>query len=667
MRFQWLTRKKRGAGGFTNGHSRRPIQLLCLEERNSASALYGMEGLVLFSSGSSSATMRVHRPLVDEKYGSSFLPSNISETPESNLGGEFSQSSPERFQNAKSQRRITADRSKDQPWGDSEFASTCFGGALKLDLLDRLYATDKPWLDSVEEDESDSTTRLWNSFRDKTLAAIRADKAGSSSSISHAGSLGSEALAGSDPYRAGQALSLAFTTSSPAAAWGGAAQNASAFGGGGRNRQANNGNDESIMSAPAADLGTNLQNPDPSKSTGNLEGTQDRGDAEAEVDTAADKLEVQPEKDVTIGPVAPGSNPSSTATVAAFPAPTINAVVNLPAGGTGFSQAIGVAPGGSVFGTSGIVSRMDLPPARVSAAPASADLASASMHVGPNRTDTAAANGHAESSGGTLDSQSVLFRINRGSGSAHDLQVRYTLKTFDSGTARTVERTAFLAAGQNQLLVVAGEELAGTSPEVATLSVASGPGYQAANGIATRMSAAGQGSVSDGALLEAYRMGGSQDAFDTLVKQYWPGVFRTCHRILGQWADAEDVSQFVFLALTQMQMRFPPPLARWLNRVARNASIGLLRSKKRRERREQIAAKGDLTDSEESAFMAAEVIGTALEQLPDPLREAVSLRYLDGWSQQEAAQIVGCPRGTLSQRAAHGITRLRTMLTRDSA
>jgi RNA polymerase sigma factor (sigma-70 family) len=44
------------------------------------------------------------------------------------------------------------------------------------------------------------------------------------------------------------------------------------------------------------------------------------------------------------------------------------------------------------------------------------------------------------------------------------------------------------------------------------------------------------------------------------------------------------------------------------------------------------------------------------------LRDAVRLRYLEGWSQEQAAQRLGCPRGTLSQRAARGIQTLRDIL-----
>jgi RNA polymerase sigma-70 factor (ECF subfamily) len=66
--------------------------------------------------------------------------------------------------------------------------------------------------------------------------------------------------------------------------------------------------------------------------------------------------------------------------------------------------------------------------------------------------------------------------------------------------------------------------------------------------------------------------------------------------------------------------------------------------------------------SEEPLRELREELDVALNQLSPPLRDAVQLRYLEGWSQAEAAQMLGCPRGTLSQRAALGVRQLRGIL-----
>jgi len=269
--------------------------------------------------------------------------------------------------------------------------------------------------------------------------------------------------------------------------------------------------------------------------------------------------------------------------------------------------------------------------------------------------------------GTALQSQTGLFRVQRVSGPTQPLQVHYTLSAFEEGNVRTIERTAVMASGQMELNVTAGNELDGVRPQVVTLKMEANGAYRVATPLATHFLSRSASQISGGALLEAYRLGGSQEAFDSLVAQYWQGVFRTCHRILGQWTDAEDVSQFVFLALTQLNTRFPSQLSRWLHRVAKNASIGLLRSRKRRERREQASSRPDRVESQELNLERSDLVDFALNQLPENLKEAVTLRYMEGWSQQEAADRVGCPRGTLSQRTAHGIEKLRGILAKHSA
>ena len=53
----------------------------------------------------------------------------------------------------------------------------------------------------------------------------------------------------------------------------------------------------------------------------------------------------------------------------------------------------------------------------------------------------------------------------------------------------------------------------------------------------------------------------------------------------------------------------------------------------------------------------------AVVRLPDRLREAVVLRYLEGRSQEESAQMAACDKATLSRRCTQGLSRLATLLS----
>ena len=104
-------------------------------------------------------------------------------------------------------------------------------------------------------------------------------------------------------------------------------------------------------------------------------------------------------------------------------------------------------------------------------------------------------------------------------------------------------------------------------------------------------------------------------------------------------------------------------LAGWLRRSGPQRVNRLPALRRRRARHERLAAKPSAThDDQGQGELREELDDAALAQLPAPLREAVRLRYLEGHSQKEAAHLLGCPRGTMSQRAARGIRWLRELL-----
>src|SRR5207249_564800 len=130
-------------------------------------------------------------------------------------------------------------------------------------------------------------------------------------------------------------------------------------------------------------------------------------------------------------------------------------------------------------------------------------------------------------------------------------------------------------------------------PEIVTLIVRDQALYRLAAPSATFFRTGNSANCSDAALVEAYRLAKSPEAFDTLVERHHASVLRACYRVLGNWADAEDVSQGVFLTLLRGPVRLHGALAAWLSAVAHNAAIAFVRSRSRRSRREQRAAKPD--------------------------------------------------------------------------
>src|SRR5262249_31069999 len=168
--------------------------------------------------------------------------------------------------------------------------------------------------------------------------------------------------------------------------------------------------------------------------------------------------------------------------------------------------------------------------------------------------------------------------------------------------------------------------------------------------------------ASDDDLLRIYCASGSPGALSEIVGRHYPMVFRTCLRLLANFHDAEDVAQATFLLLAQRPHAVRRVLSGWLYEMARGIASNLRRVTERRRRRERVVGlPGGATASEREL---REELDAALLQLPRPLREAVILRYLEGRSQEEAAQVAGCPQGTLARRSAEGLRRLKAILER---
>ncbi|MGL4554362.1 MAG: RNA polymerase sigma factor [Gemmataceae bacterium] len=256
--------------------------------------------------------------------------------------------------------------------------------------------------------------------------------------------------------------------------------------------------------------------------------------------------------------------------------------------------------------------------------------------------------------GGLPEIPAGPFRLVRSPAADGPLEVRYTLTAFNGAAAVGRDRAVTLAAGAGHADV---PNDAPGGHEIVTLTVQTGD-YHIARPSVSLFVAGDPRACSDLALVGAYRRGQSPEAFAALVERNRPAVLRVCHRVLGNWHDAEDVSQYVFLALGTRAMRLQTTLAGWLRTVAHNASIALLRARNRRTRHERATAR-PLAAPEDASAELREELDAALQRLAAPLRDAVRLRYLEGWSQIEAAQRLGCPRGTLSQRAAAGVRGLR--------
>jgi RNA polymerase sigma factor (sigma-70 family) len=177
--------------------------------------------------------------------------------------------------------------------------------------------------------------------------------------------------------------------------------------------------------------------------------------------------------------------------------------------------------------------------------------------------------------------------------------------------------------------------------------------------------------MSDQQLLEQFvarRGSESEDAFAALVDRHRTMVWRVCRRILVDPNDADDAFQVTFLVLARKARSIScrPLLANWLYGVAVRSSKEV-RTRAARQRAMEAKYRSQLPRrSLEIAKVEPllEVLDHEINRLPEVFRSAVVLCDVEGRSQQEAAQLLGIPIGTIASRLSRARERLRRQLER---
>jgi RNA polymerase sigma-70 factor, ECF subfamily len=156
-------------------------------------------------------------------------------------------------------------------------------------------------------------------------------------------------------------------------------------------------------------------------------------------------------------------------------------------------------------------------------------------------------------------------------------------------------------------------------------------------------------------------------SFDQVLRQREAQVLRTAFRILGNWADAEDVAQEVFLRLHRRGLVFANDAAAegWLYRVTVNLCLDRTRSARPSQELPDLAS---LDRSAEAAVLMEERkqrLMSALATLPPKERAAIVLREIEGLSTAEVAAALGSSEVTVRSQISKALVRLRGILNRE--
>ena len=158
---------------------------------------------------------------------------------------------------------------------------------------------------------------------------------------------------------------------------------------------------------------------------------------------------------------------------------------------------------------------------------------------------------------------------------------------------------------------------------------------------------------------------GDTRAFDLLVKKYQHKILGLIGRYINDHAEVQDVAQEAFIKAYRALGKFRAESAfyTWMYRIAINTAKNHLVSRGRRppgsdldiNDAEILDMSGRLADIETPEASIARdqlesAVFEAIENLPDDLRTAITLRELDGLSYEDIAQIMQCPVGTVRSR-----------------
>lgn len=170
--------------------------------------------------------------------------------------------------------------------------------------------------------------------------------------------------------------------------------------------------------------------------------------------------------------------------------------------------------------------------------------------------------------------------------------------------------------------------------------------------------------LTDQQLVERVQQGDNR-AFDLLVKKYQHKVMSLISRYVKQQGDVADVAQEAFIKAYRALPKFRGDSAfyTWLYRIAVNTAKNYLVAQGRKppasdvdaEDAEYFEGAGALKDSAtpERQLLTDEiqtVVLKAIEELPDDLRRAITLREIDGLGYEEIAIEMDCPIGTVRSR-----------------
>jgi len=186
------------------------------------------------------------------------------------------------------------------------------------------------------------------------------------------------------------------------------------------------------------------------------------------------------------------------------------------------------------------------------------------------------------------------------------------------------------------------------------------------------------------ALLVRRCVAGDTAAWEEIVERYHRRIYNLCYRFAGSAADAEDLTQEVFIRMYRTLPSFDAAkggFSTWFTTMTRNLLVDHFRRTKQERMTdsldragsehedapalgERIPDQGTAPDAGVESRETREAVHAALAKLSPELREAVILRDLQDLDYREIATVLKVPEGTVKSRINRGRAELARLLER---
>lgn len=184
--------------------------------------------------------------------------------------------------------------------------------------------------------------------------------------------------------------------------------------------------------------------------------------------------------------------------------------------------------------------------------------------------------------------------------------------------------------------------------------------------------ASGQYDGLDDRALVARVTEGDGGALEALYRRYGRPCYGLARRILADDQFAQDVVQEVFLTVWRDASRFDASrggFSTWLLSMTHHKAVDAVRREENLRKRRTTAdalegreSEAPKVEEEVWSLLRRSRVRDALQTLPPPQREALTLAYFGGYTQREIAGLTSTPLGTVKTRMLAGMKRLRASL-----